>query len=159
MKNNRGLFLQLINQKKSMKWIVGLLGICRPVWAFFLTYCYFIFLFEIIDQKTIIPISLGFFSMVFFYLGHFSLNNFFDRSYDHENPRKDILNSWEKDSEVRARWIWVTIGIVWIIGFYFAVLHRIWYEKNLPILIILAMLFSILYSVPPCYLKGRAPWD
>jgi len=140
--------------------ILGLTGICRPVWAFFLTYCYFIFAFAVTDLDNIPSISLGFFTMFFFYLGHFSLNAIYDKEFDKMNPRKDHLNSWNDVSEIKSTfWIWSMIVVFWVISISISLFHTLLFISILPLIIVLAILLAICYSVPPLYVKGRAPWD
>ncbi|MCK4848692.1 MAG: UbiA family prenyltransferase [Candidatus Heimdallarchaeota archaeon] len=140
--------------------ILGLTGICRPVWAFFLAYCYFIFAFAVTDLRNVPSIILGFSAMLFFFLGHFSLNAIYDRDFDRVNPRKDFLNSWSDDSHIKSTsWIWSMIVFFWMVSISLSLLHSLLFEKLLPLIIILAILLAIGYSVPPLYVKGRAPWD
>lgn len=140
--------------------ILGLTGICRPVWAFFLTYCFFIFAFAVTDLRNVPSIILGFCAMLFFFLGHFSLNAIYDRDFDRVNPRKDFLNSWSDDSHIKSTfWIWSMIVFFWMVSISLSLLHSLLFEKLLPLIIILAILLAIGYSVPPLYVKGRAPWD
>ncbi len=142
------------------KRFLGFTGICRPKWAFFLTYCYFIFAFTFTDLNSVPSLSLGFSTMIFFFLGHFSLNAIFDRDFDRINPRKNLLNSWSDDSEIKSvSWIWGMIVGFWVISISLSLLHSLLFKTILPLIIILSIIFAIGYSVPPLYVKGRAPWD
>jgi 4-hydroxybenzoate polyprenyltransferase len=103
---------------------------------------------------------LGFFTMVFFFLGHFSLNAIFDQDVDRANRRKNELNSWADSLNLDILWIWVMIIIFWVFSILGTIMYIFLYKSvfNL-IFIIAAILLAIVYSVPPIQLKGRAPMD
>jgi 4-hydroxybenzoate polyprenyltransferase len=135
-------------------------GISRPFWALFLSYCYFLIPFTLVNPKNFYPMILGFFTMVFFFLGHFSLNAIFDQDVDRANRRKNELNSWTDSFNLEMIWIWVMISIFWIFSILGTILYLFLYKSVFSLIfIIAAILLAIGYSVPPIQLKGRAPMD
>lgn len=135
-------------------------GISRPFWALFLSYCYFLIPFTLVNSNNFYPMILGFFTMVFFFLGHFSINAIFDQDVDRANRRKNKLNSWVDSFNLDIVWIWIMICAFWIISILGALLYNILFKSLfIFIFIIAAILLAIGYSVPPIQLKGRAPLD
>ncbi len=135
-------------------------GISRPFWALFLSYCYFLIPFTLVNSSNFYPMILGFFTMLFFFLGHFSLNAIFDQDVDRANYRKNELNSWTDSFNLELIWIWVMISIFWVFSILGAILYFFHYSSVLILIfIIAAILLAISYSVPPIQLKGHAPMD
>jgi 4-hydroxybenzoate polyprenyltransferase len=96
--------------------------------------------------------------MFLFYLGHFSLNNYFDRKADSTNERKKIYNSWSMNSRYLKLVLIILLTIYWVSSLIISVFLN---NRNnfLFILIAIAIFFSIIYSTPPIKLKGKAPFD
>lgn len=143
-----------------IQYLKGVIGISRPPWALYLSYCYFLIPFTIINQKNVYPIFLAFFTMFFFFLGHFSINAIFDRDVDSVNRRKNALNSWIDSLDFQKKWIWVMIGFFWILSLLGAFLQIILFKTAFSLIfIIIAIILAIAYSTPPLQIKGRAPLD
>jgi len=141
-------------------YLKGVIGISRPPWALYLSYCYFLIPFTMVNQNNVYSIFLAFITMFFFFLGHFSINAIFDRDVDSVNPRKNELNSWTDSLDFQKNWVWVMIGIFWILSLLGALLHTILFESDFTLIfIIIAIILAIAYSTPPLQIKGRAPLD
>lgn len=141
---------------------LGLIGITRPFWSFFLTFCYYLIILIVVDIDLLTQPILGFLSMFFFFLGHFSLNSICDKVPDNFNPRKNNLNSWKEVHKINSKNIILfLIALFWIISIYLSFIFIFIYkfDLKLPTIIIFSIIFSIIYSVPPIQVKGRAPFD
>ncbi|MHA2305771.1 MAG: UbiA family prenyltransferase, partial [Candidatus Hodarchaeales archaeon] len=143
-----------------LRFVKRINGISRPFWALFLSYCYFLIPFTLITSNNAYPMILGFLTMVFFFLGHFSLNAIYDQEVDRANRRKNELNSWADSFNLEVIWIWIMISIYWIISGIGAFIFYLLYNSIfLLIFILMAIVLAICYSVPPIQVKGRAPMD
>lgn len=102
----------------------------------------------------------GFIIMLFFFLGHFSLNAICDKDADSINPRKNKLNSWVLESQLKSHHVFYLSYSFWIICILLSHFYWVLYDSLLiPLLISFAVLASHFYSFLSLELKGKAPMD